>query len=301
MSSAFEGRGRSAGAVVAAAFAVALAVSGCKEEPARPISALKPAPLPVVETAPAAAAPPDASLSPEEERELLFQVEAAEVYGDKLPGDAIRIELAGETARIGGEAFDPTRPEAAATLRRLVPPEKPVLLVPDEDTFLAQAGALLALLDDARIETWLLHPEGKVGYRLALSDERDYQIWLDEITAGKIRIIHRADGYELQTNIGKLPGPDANGPSVPRRGGQWDIARLRTSLQALTRRFDAETESCIVPSFGMELQSVARTLSGYFTGEGDRLFPALCLVYPRPRAAEAAVPAAGTQANDAGR
>ncbi|MGA9525748.1 MAG: hypothetical protein WBV82_30095 [Myxococcaceae bacterium] len=31
------------------------------------------------------------------------------------------------------------------------------------------------------------------------------------------------DGYDLQTAVGKLTGPDPNGPTVPLRGGKWDV------------------------------------------------------------------------------
>lgn len=266
------------------------AIVGCTEEQqSPPLSSLKPKPLPSVEGS--AASPQatsdagvDPSLAAAVERERLHEVEVAKVFGEEVPTKAVRVELLSGNVRLAGGAFDAEARDALAKLRAAVPEGRSVLLVPDDDTFLAQASPLLALLDDAGIKTWLLHPEGKVAFPVTLSDEDDFRGWLNEHAAGRIRVIHRADGFELQTNVGKLPGADPNGPSVPLRGGKWDIARLRTALVALEKRFDSDNESCIVPSFGMELRSVATALTGYYTGDGDPLFPALCLVYPRPRA-----------------
>ncbi|MBX5483315.1 MAG: hypothetical protein IRZ16_15950 [Myxococcaceae bacterium] len=262
--------------------ACALPLAGCQDEPkAPPLNTLKPKPLPQVVMTPADV---DAG-SDIERREALFRVQQVPVYGDEVPKDAVRIELKGEAVTIAGQPFDPTKPDAAAAVRQRIPEGRPALIAPDADTFLAQAAPLFAALDVARVPTYLLHPSGRVAFRVTLSDEHDFQNWLDNprpAAVGRIRIIHRADGYELQTSIGKLPGGDPNGPSVPRRGGQWDLARLRGALGALKGRFSTDEESCIVPSFGMELSAVATTLTGYYTADGERYFDALCLVYPRP-------------------
>ncbi len=242
--------------------------AGCRQEPgpAPSLSELKPKPLPSV---------------PEDK---LFEVEAAPVWGDEPPANAVRITLEGTRATIGSAALDTTASDFAGQVRAKLGENRRVLLVPDADTFLAQAAPLLSVLDDSEIETWLLHPDGKVGFKVELRDEPSFQAWLDEVTPGRIRLIHRADGYELQTAVGKLPGADPNGPTVPLRGGKWDIARLRASLQVLKHRFTQAEDSCIVPSFGMELQATARAMSAYYTEPGGRMFDQLCLVYPRPTA-----------------
>ena len=71
----------------------------------------------------------------------------------------------------------------------------------------------------------------------------------------------RGDGYELATSVGKLPGTDRNGPSVPLRQGRHDLGRLRLAFEALLDRFSTEDMVCCVPSFGMELQTVARAIA----------------------------------------
>lgn len=269
------------------------ALSGCtREEAAPPLSALKPKPLPVPVTEPGGGQGEtlDLDAGELEARARLFEVEAAPVFGEELPEDGVRLELRGDSFVLGGKPLSPATDEGKAKLEALAVAKTPVLIVPDEETYLAQTSPLFAALDDAGVKVWLVHPEGKVGYPITLSDEVDFRTWLDEVAAGKIRIIHRADGYELQTNIGKLPGPDPNGPSVPRRGGKWDIARLRASLEILQNRFESDAESCIVPSFGMELAAVSQAISGYYTEPGDRLFPAVCLVYPRPAIRDAGTP-----------
>jgi hypothetical protein len=270
-----------------AAGAVLLAgcLAGCKDEPAAPpLKALSPRPLPAL---PPVEGEPTVASDGQQDRDVAYRVAPAPVFGDALPKKAVRVELAGESVRVAGAAFDARAPDAAARLRGLVGEDGEVLLVPDADTFLMQAAPLLAALDDARVRTHLLHPDGAVSFQITLSDEQDFRVWLEQPRTGQVRVIHRADGFELQTNLGKLPGADPNGPSVPLRGGQWDLARLRSGLAVLKERFDADAESCIVPSFGMELASISRALTGYYSRPGSRLFPAVCLVYPRPKAGAA--------------
>lgn len=245
--------------VTAAAFA--LAASGCKDEaPAPPLASLKPKPLPEVVADDA------------------FRVEAAEVFGAALPKGAARLVLRGERATLDGAPFD------AGALAKLAAAKRAVVVVPDADTFLAQASSVLAALDDAGVSVSLLHPEGAVAFPLNLSDEAEFQRWLDEqSTQGRIRVIHRADGYELQTHVGKVLGYDPNGPSIPLRGGRWDVARLRTALSQLRERFDGDTDVCLVPSFGTELAAVSTALTAFYAGADEPLFERTCLVYPRPR------------------
>ena len=106
----------------------------------------------------------------------------------------------------------------------------PALLVPDTDTYMAEVAPLLAALDDAHVETWILHPGGTVAFPVRLRDEAAFDAWLDEPKPGKLRIIQRQDGLELVSGVGKVLGPDPNGPTVPVRGGHLDIATTREGL-----------------------------------------------------------------------
>ena len=158
----------------------------------------------------------------------------------------------------------------------------PVLLVPDETTYVAELAPLLAALQDAHVTTWILHPGGAVAFPVTLRDEREFDVWLDEPRAGKLRVIQRQDGLELVTGIGKIPGPDPNGPTVPIRGGRLDVGTTREGLQRLQLRFHAP-DACLVPSFGTELRAVATVLSAFWGGPNEPLFETVSLVYPRPR------------------
>jgi hypothetical protein len=159
---------------------------------------------------------------------------------------------------------------------------KAVLVVPDADTFMAQTSELLEVLRDSAAEVWLKHPDAAVAYRLVLRDEEGFREWLAEVAPGKLRIIQRSDGFELSTSVGKLPGGDPNGPSVPVRGGKQDIATLRKGLERLKGRFKTAEDLCLVPSFGTEVAQAARALSGVYTAPGEPLFETLCLIYPTP-------------------
>jgi hypothetical protein len=247
--------------------------AGCREEkPAEPLKSLAPPPL-----APLAADPVDAGGGDDS----LFQVVPAEVYGEGVPEKALKLELAGEAVRMEGETFKPAQPEEAQRVAERVR-GKAVLVVPDADTFFAQSSELLEVLRDAAGEVWLKHPDAAVAYRLVLRDEDGFRAWLAEVAPGKLRIIQREDGFELTTSVGKLPGGDPNGPSVPVRGGKQDIATLRKGLVRLKGRFKTAEDICLVPSFGTELAQAARALSGMYTAPGEPLFDTLCLVYPTP-------------------
>ena len=140
----------------------------------------------------------------------------------------------------------------------------------------------MALLEQPSSEVWLKYPDAAVAYRLVLRDEEGFRAWLAEVAPGKLRIIQRSDGFELSTSVGKLPGGDPNGPSVPVRGGKQDIATLRRGLERLKGRFKTAEDICLVPSFGTEVAQAARALSGIYTAPGEPLFDTLCLIYPTP-------------------
>ncbi|WP_426757232.1 hypothetical protein [Myxococcus sp. Y35] len=249
---------------------------GCREEkPAEPLKSLKPEPLPSL-SAPNAEAPGEARPAPTNEVDV-----AGPVYGEPLPAEALRVALAGEQVRLGAESFAPTRPEDAARLAQRVQGHA-VLVVPDAETFLVQVSELLAVLRGSAEAVWLAHPDGPAAYPLVLRDEAGFRAWLEEVAPGKLRIIMRADGFELTTSVGKLPGPDANGPSVPVRAGRQDIVTLRRGLGLLKGRFKTSEDICLVPSFGMEVAQVARALGGVYSAPGEPLFDTLCLVYPTP-------------------
>ena len=209
---------------------------------------------------------------------------SAPVFGAPLPDDVLRLELAGEQVQGGTESFAPARAADAARLAERVR-GRDVLLVSDADTFLAQVSEALAVLQAHAVSVWLQHPDAPVAYRLVLRDEAGFRAWLAEVAPGKLRIIQRADGFELTTSVGKLPGPDRNGPSVPVRGGRQDIAALRRELARLKGRFTTSDDLCLVPSFGTELWQVARALGGTYTAPERALFDTLCLVYPTPAGA----------------
>jgi hypothetical protein len=246
-------------------------LAACRREEAPPLKALAPAPLAPLR----AAAPADAG------REAVYQVDAAPVWGDAPPTSSERVLLEGTTVRLGQAAFGVDSAEGRAGVLAAVG-RGPVVLVPVSDTYLAQVAPLLAALDDAALETWLLHPGGKVAFRLVLRDAPAFDAWLHEPKPGALRMVQRQDGLELVSNVGKLPGGDANGPTVPRRGGQLDVALAREGLERLKSRFDTADVLCVVPSFGTELRETGAVLTAAWEGPGKPLFASLCLVYPRP-------------------
>lgn len=191
--------------------------------------------------------------------------------GETLPRDAEVFELT--SSGLG----DGTLLKRAARTSA----ETSVVLRPDAEVYLVQAAPLLAELADRSAKVWLAHPEGSFGYRVMLFDEPAYQHWIDLPEPGRLRVVMRGDGYELATSVGKLPGPDRNGPSVPLRQGRHDLGRLRLGLEALLDRFTTEDMICWVPSFGMELATVARSLAATYEDDGDPLFKRQCLVFPR--------------------
>lgn len=205
------------------------------------------------------------------ERDAVFDVAPFTPVGPEAPANAVRVPLDGDKP----PTFDP----------RTAAKDVPVLLVPVGDTYLAQVQGTLAALDDAGLEVWLAHPDGAIAWKLTLRDEAAFQRWLEEVEPGKLRVIERADGFELSTNMGKLPGLDPNGPSVPTRGGKLDLATLQKGLKRLKSRFEAAPDVCFMPSYGTELAEVARAMAADATAPDALIFPGLCLVYPRPKPA----------------
>lgn len=243
--------------------------SGCEERSAPPLSSLAPAPL-----QPLGAAGADAGADP-------HRLSPAPVWGAPLPEGAVRVTFRKGQAQAGASAVSLAVDAGVAPLLGAIG-KGPALLVPDDEVYMAELGSLLAALDDGKVPTWILHPAGGVAFPVELRDERAFDAWLDEPKPGKIRIIQRQDGLELASAVGKLPGADPNGPTVPVRGGRLDVATTREGLQRLQLRFHA-SDACLVPSFGTELRAVGTVLSAFWSGAKDPLFERVCLVYPRPR------------------
>jgi len=244
--------------------------SGCEERSAPPLSSLAPAPL-----SPLAAAGTDGGADP-------HRLPPAPVWGATLPAGAVRITLAAGEVRAGASVAS-LRGDAGVRPVLEAIGKGPALLVADDTTYMAEVAPLLAALDDAKVQPWILHPGGTVAFPVQLRDEAAFDGWLDDPKPGKLRVIQRQDGLELVSGIGKLPGPDPNGPTVPVRGGRLDVATARDGLQRLQARFHAAA-ACLVPSFGTELRAVGTVLSAFWSGPKEPLFDTVCLVYPRPGA-----------------
>lgn len=243
---------------------------GCEERPAPPLSSLAPAPL-----QPLGAAGADGGADP-------HRLPSAPVWGAPLPAGAVRITFRKGQAQVAATSVSLVDGGVAPLLGAIG--KGPALLVPDEEVYMAELAPLLAALDDARVPAWVLHPSGAVAFLVDLRDEAAFDAWLDEPKAGKLRVVQRQDGLELVSAIGKIPGPDPNGPTVPVRGGRLDVATAREGLQRLQLRFHAP-DACLVPSFGTELRAAATVLSAFWGGAKEPLFERVCLVYPRPGAA----------------
>ncbi len=158
----------------------------------------------------------------------------------------------------------------------------PALLVPDETTYVAELAPLLAALDDAHVATgsstrWSGRLPGGPARRARRSTPGS-----TSRSPASCAIVQRQDGLELVSGIGKLPGPDPNGPTVPVRGGRLDVATTREGLQRMQAPLP-RADACLVPSFGTELRAVATVLSAFWGGpEASRSSSTVCLVYPRP-------------------
>lgn len=161
-------------------------------------------------------------------------------------------------------------------------PHGQTVLAFDAESFIAQVAPTLAALDDQDTRVFIRSRAApEVAFPVTLMDEPAFRAWLDNGVPGKLRVIQRADGLELSTNMGKLRGPDPNGPSVPTREGRLDVATMRNGLQLLKGRFTQATDAALVPSYGTELSKVADALAGFWDEEGA-MFETVYLVYPRP-------------------
>lgn len=228
---------------------------GCREQkPAAPIPRAQPQPLEPLERVTVDAGDP---------REALYEVVPFTPVGPPVPQGARLVPLTGEKTAV-----------PAGT--------GPVVLVPDEETYLAQVAPLLATLADGKEEVWLKHPEANIAFKVKLRDAPEFQAWIDEPVPGKVRVIQRGDGFELTTNLGKLPGGDPNGPTVPLRGGKLDLTTLQKGFQKVQAKFKSAPDVCFVPSFGTELEKVSRSMAVNYVSPESAFFPETCLVYPRP-------------------
>lgn len=260
-----------------AALAALLLATHCKDKPVEPLSSLAPRPLPSFAATERTGALPDAGGADP------HRVEPFELWGDPADPGGERLGLFGTKVRLGGNEFNLDEGGDLERLAQKVSGRPAVLRVGSEEVYLAQVTPLLAVLDDGKGSVFLEALNGSVRFQVRLRDEASFQTWLDEAKPGKIRVIQRADGLELQTNIGKLPGGDPNGPTLPIRGGALDIAALRRAIGKLKERFPLASDVCLVPSFGTELVRLVPVLSGFYTGPSERAFDEICLVYPRPR------------------
>jgi hypothetical protein len=213
----------------------------------------------------------DASVA--DEREAIFQIVPLDVVGPAPPEKAVRLDLDGEQVTSNGAPFD----------LKTVKQDDDVLLAPVGETYLVQIAPVLAALDDVGADAFLLHPDKPIAWPIDLRDEGAFQSWIDDPEPGKVRVIQRADGFELQTNLGKLAGQDPNGPTVPVRGGQLDLKTLQRGLEKVALHFKTK-DVCFVPSFGTEVAQVSRAIATNWKTADTAWFPMACLVYPRPRA-----------------
>jgi len=239
---------------------VALLLLSCTEKKSDPIPRAQPRPLEPLERV---VAEPDAGAF-----DPMTDVVPFTPVGPPIPAGAVTLKLAGDVM--------PALPETGV-----------VLLDPDEDAYLVQVATLLATFDDTKREVWLKHPDAPIAFQLTLRDAPSFQNWLDEPVPGKLRVIHRADGFELQTNLGKLPGGDPNGPTVPVRGGKMDLTTLQRGFVRIQAKFKSAPDVCFVPSFGMQLQHVARAMAVNYAKADSAFFEGICLVYPRTVARDA--------------
>ncbi len=95
--------------------------------------------------------------------------------------------------------------------------------------------------------------------------------WMDaEKPLAKIRLMVRADGMEVVTVRGKIPGPDRFGPSVPTKGGRHDWALLAQSLARLAAHLSQEREAALLASPQTSAQTVAAALDALANASEDQ-------------------------------
>lgn len=228
----------------------------------------KPAPLEPLTAEPSA----DGGVAP------TYTVKPFTFSGDPAPSTARRLEIVGEAISLDG------KPVTVANL-----PALPVVLLSfDADAYLAQQLPLLARLDDAGAEVWLQSPDvSAIAWPVKLRDEANFNVWLDDGGPGKLRIVHRTDGFELQTNMGKLAGADARGPTVPTRGGSYDLVMLQKGLDRVKARFTAAADVCFMPTYAMPMRDAIRAIATNWISKDSVVFGGACLVYPRPATRDA--------------
>ncbi|MFN0063196.1 MAG: hypothetical protein ACKVPX_11870 [Myxococcaceae bacterium] len=156
-----------------------------------------------------------------------------------------------------------------------------------EQTYWMQAAQTFAQLRDAQTQVSFS------GYVVALRDEAEFAQWVGAQGPGKIRLIQRADGVEVQTAVGKVPGPDPEGPTLPARAGSLSHPSLQKVLVMLRERFGAEDGIWIVPSFGMPLSAVLSVVRTIGELPKESRFPYTALVFPRPPPQAAGYPSTG--------
>lgn len=204
----------------------------------------------------------------------LYRVVPLPPMGPALPVGAVVVTFQDDRPMVGGAPLDLTKVSGP-------------LVVDPKASFCAQAAAFFASADDAKVEVWLKHPDAPIAFRLKLRDEAAFQVWLDEPVPGKLRIIHREDGFELQTNLGKLPGGDPKGPTVPVRGGHLDLKTLQRGLERIQARFKSAPDYCYLPAHALDLAQTARAMAANYVSADTAYFPETCLVYHRPGSADA--------------
>lgn len=212
------------------------------------------------------------------ELEALHQIEEVPIWGEPLPSSVKRVTVDAEgRVFLGGRLLDLTQASDLLVLKGA----SAWFLETHPEVYMAQLSHLFAIWDDAEAFVWLRHSTEKVAFRVELKDEAAFQSWLEAPIPGRIRVIQRADGLELSTVFGKVVGGDAEGPSVPNRGGQWDLARARSQLQKLRRRFTSAEDIYFVPSSGTEVSSVTHVMSANYSKPREAMFPSMSLVYRR--------------------
>lgn len=86
--------------------------------------------------------------------------------------------------------------------------------------------------------------------------------WMDAATPlAKVRLMVRADGMEVVTVRGKIPGPDRYGPSVPTRRGAHDFPALAAALARLAAHLPQEDEAALLASPRTPFQTAAQALA----------------------------------------
>ncbi len=208
-----------------------------------------------------------------------YTVKPFTFVGSATSASALNLNVAGERLTLAGESI------SLENFKTKLGAQAAVVLAFDDETYLAQVLKLLALLDDANAELWLRSPDVPgLGWRVTLRDEANFNAWLEEPAGGKLRIVQRSDGFELQTNMGKLAGGDPKGPTVPTRGGSLDLVTLQNGLLRIKQRFTQAPDVCFMPTYGTTMHNATRAVAANWLPNEKRVFDTACLVYPRPAA-----------------